>query len=57
VVKLTRKLLRWDHAYVHEAYDLDVDPAEHVNWAPNPSRAAERVALDNELQALLDRQY
>jgi arylsulfatase A-like enzyme len=57
VVTIDRKLIRWADAYEFEAYDLDVDPAEHVNWSEHPGRTVELFALNNKLQALLDRSY
>jgi arylsulfatase A-like enzyme len=60
VVTATRKLTRWSGttpADRYEAYDLDVDPAEHVSWAGVPGRAAELASLDGRLDALLSRTY
>lgn len=56
VVTSTRKLLHWpgqggDDEY--EAYDLDADPDELVNWANDAGRSVERRALAAQLEALL----
>ena len=38
--------------FVYEAYDMDTDPDEHLNWADDPARRSERDALEAELVAL-----
>jgi arylsulfatase A-like enzyme len=55
---LTRKLYRSPDFPLnspdrYEAYDLDTDPDELNNWAYDPSRRAERDALEAALDALL----
>jgi hypothetical protein len=39
--------------FTYEAYDLDSDPDEFVNWANDDARRSERDALEAELNALL----
>jgi arylsulfatase A-like enzyme len=58
ITTLTRKLFRstelpLDSPDRYEAYDLDVDPDEFNNWGNDPSRRAERDALEAALDALL----
>jgi arylsulfatase A-like enzyme len=52
----TRKLYRYPSVTGPdrlEAYDLDTDPDELANWANDPTRLAERDALEAALDALL----
>ena len=51
----TRKLMRWTGQRGtdrYEAYDLDTDPGEIMNWAFDPERRRERDALEAELDRL-----
>jgi arylsulfatase A-like enzyme len=55
-----RKLYRYpsvrvapEGPFTYEAYDLDSDPDEFVNWANDDARRSERDALEAELNALL----
>jgi arylsulfatase A-like enzyme len=56
ITTATRKLWRFPSATGtdrYEAYDLDTDPDELQNWANDPTRLAERDALEAALDALL----
>jgi arylsulfatase A-like enzyme len=56
ITTATRKLYRYPSVTGPdrlEAYDLDTDPDELDNWANDPSRLAERDALEAALDALL----
>jgi arylsulfatase A-like enzyme len=56
ITTATRKLYRYPSAAGtdrYQAYDLDTDPDELVNWANDPGRLAERDALESALDALL----
>jgi arylsulfatase A-like enzyme len=56
ITTATRKLYRYPSetdSDRYEAYDLDTDPDELENWANDPSRLAERDALEAALDALL----
>lgn len=53
VTTMTRKLIRYLTGPTYEAYDLDTDPNELVNWAADGGRIAERNALEAQLDALL----
>ena len=55
-----RKLFRYPSVrsglsgpYLYEAYDLDTDPNELVNWADDAARRPERDALEAQLNSLL----
>ena len=56
----TRKLYRYvldgsaPETDRYEAYDLDTDPNEFINWANDPSRLTERNALEAALDVLLN---
>lgn len=56
IMTIDRKLIRWEDETgtdEYEAYDLDIDPDEHANWANDAGRRAERDALEAELDQLL----
>ena len=58
ITTLTRKLYRCRSLQLntedqYEAYDLDSDPNEHLNWANEPGRLGDRMALEAALDALL----